>query len=43
MSDDLKIRNIETGDTETIASVFQAIGWNKSENLYRTYLKEQVE
>ena len=43
MSDDLKIRNIETGDTETIASAFQAIGWNKSENLYRTYLKEQVE
>lgn len=43
MSDNIEIREIEAGDTEMIASAFQAIGWNKSESQYRNYLKEQEE
>ncbi len=37
------IRDIEEGDTEMIASAFQAIGWNDPEGKYRSYLKEQEE
>lgn len=41
MRNDIQIREIEAGDTEIIASAFQAIGWNKPESQYLNYLKEQ--
>ena len=43
MNNNIEIREIEAGDTEIITSVFQAVGWNKSEHQFCNYHKEQDE
>lgn len=38
----MQIRLLEDGDPPTIAAAFEIMGWNKSENQYRTYLHDQL-
>ncbi len=42
MSDELEIRLLRDGDSETISQAFTEIGWNKPATQYQRYLMEQA-